>query len=107
MITIYSQNEWYEQGVALGNEKKQLAIVKEEIRQKVFQHCKVLHTHLELDSIGKGTFGGSVMALCNVQPDLQAGFWATMKHEAKRFLQSLRQQVNTKLKGAFMGKVTI
>jgi hypothetical protein len=95
-------DEDFAAGAALANEPTSLCSVTRVMKIDIFQHCKVLHSNEELDDISPFSFGGIIMDKCNVTSSLRLGFWSAMKRRAKDHLTSLRQQVNTKLKNAFM-----
>ena len=93
----------YKQGMKMATLPTTLPSVKLIIRRYVFPTCKVLYDEEDLNAMGTGTFGGTIMTHLNVDPFLQLGWWTGLKTHANTYLGTLRTQVNTKLKAAYLG----
>jgi hypothetical protein len=97
------ESVYYKQGMDMANLPTTLPSVKLIIRRYVFPTCKVLYDEEDLNAMGKGTFGGTIMTHLNVDPVLRMGWWTGLKMRANTYLGTLRTQVNTKLKAAYLG----
>jgi hypothetical protein len=100
-------DDGYVRGVQLGMDSGQLITLKDQIKRVMFPHCKIMHNQSEWDDVGEGSFANILMDKCNVSVPLRIGFWNTVKVQAKKYLKSLTQQVNTKVKGVYMSKETV
>lgn len=100
-------DDGYVRGVQLGMDPAQLITLKDQIKRVMFPHCKIMHNQREWDDVDRGSFADILMDKCNVSVPFRVGFWNTVKVQAKRYLKSLTQQVNTKVKGVYMSKETI
>jgi hypothetical protein len=97
------ESVYYKQGMDMAYLPTTLPSVKLIIRRYVFPTCKVLYDEEDLNAMGKGTFGGTIMTHLNVDPVLRMGWWTGLKMRANTYLGTLRTQVNTKLKAAYLG----
>jgi hypothetical protein len=78
--------------------------LKAVVKNEIFPHCKVIQNDEDLNDTSQYSLGTVIMDKMNVHADLRSGFWATIKYVVNKQLTSLRQQVNTKLRAAYLSK---
>ena len=61
----------------------------------------------ELNDTGPESMPDKIFQALHVHHSLQAGFWCGLKGWANSYLGTLRQQVNTNLKKAYLGELNI